>query len=239
MMDARMDTEFKEYTLTRVEHNESGWTIYHGACAFYCPDVGITPKVGDRAQFYGRGIGCPVRGLFLNGQRIFYRTAHEEEQRHRKEVDAAHDKARADELQHRGEWAERWTALPEVFRLRRDGFLMCNPTWAWQFQPYELFVCEEAWKIATACQTGEAIQAYGKGGYQEQRAVVPSLSDQHSGNTHSMAVRLAWLARMNPDLVSKEHGALCPLVGCEDYGCWVTTQKVEQQAPTDKRSRHD
>ena len=39
----------------------------------------VKPKVGMTARFYGEGIGRPVRGLFLAGKRVFYRTGEEDQ----------------------------------------------------------------------------------------------------------------------------------------------------------------
>lgn len=52
-----------------------------------------------------------------------------------------------------------------------------------------------------------------------QRAVLPTLFDGHSGNSFGMALRLAYHYLTNPENVFLEHGALTPLVGCDDYGC--------------------
>lgn len=45
---------------------------------------------------------------------------------------------------------------------------------------------------------------------------------EHSGNTFGAACKLAHCFVAEPHLISKMHGALCPLVGCEEYGCWST-----------------
>lgn len=49
---------------------------FHFAIPKDCP---IDPAPGMMARFYGDGIGRPVRGLFLDGQKVFYRTESEEE----------------------------------------------------------------------------------------------------------------------------------------------------------------
>ena len=48
----------------------------------------------------------------------------------------------------------------------------------------------------------------------------PYYGNEHSGNTFGFSVRLAYLMAERPDLIAMEHGALCPLVGCKDYGCY-------------------
>lgn len=43
-------------------------------------DSPVIPQVGMVARFYGKGIGYNVRGLFLDGQKVFYRTADEDKE---------------------------------------------------------------------------------------------------------------------------------------------------------------
>ena len=61
------DQEFQMDILTAVEPcKDGGWTISHDGWCFFCPASSlVTPVVGMRARFYGRGIGYTVRGLAL------------------------------------------------------------------------------------------------------------------------------------------------------------------------------
>ena len=69
----------------------------------------------------------------------------------------------------------------------------------------------------------DGFKSWSKADWKEQQKLVPALADGHSGNTFGIAVRLAWHFLVNPELVLQEHGAMCPLVGCRDYGCWAST----------------
>jgi hypothetical protein len=69
------DFQFEDKKVTRVDKNsietEDGWS-------FFIPDdPQIIPEVGMIARFYGEGIGRPVRGLFLEGIQVFYKTPEE------------------------------------------------------------------------------------------------------------------------------------------------------------------
>jgi hypothetical protein len=72
------DQEFQDTIVQSVrgDHFEraDGWSfcLPHGA------DVVV--REGMVARFYGKGIGFPVRGLFIDGMKVFYRTAAEQEQ---------------------------------------------------------------------------------------------------------------------------------------------------------------
>lgn len=57
------------YQLTR----EDGWTLS-------IDDPGFEPKAGQKARFYGDGIGYPVRGVVIEGRLCYYRTADEQKQ---------------------------------------------------------------------------------------------------------------------------------------------------------------
>lgn len=81
------DTQFKDLIIIEVNDDsfvrEDGWS-------FWTPEkLEIVPKPGDIARFYstpfyGRGIEGPIkiegpiRGLFINGVKIFYRTEKEQ-----------------------------------------------------------------------------------------------------------------------------------------------------------------
>lgn len=76
------DDQFSEETVTEVETHDDGWVIkYDGAWCFAVPkDSPVTPAVGMTARFYGKGTGSRVRGLFLNGEKVFYRTEAEDKE---------------------------------------------------------------------------------------------------------------------------------------------------------------
>ena len=113
-------------------------------------------------------------------------------------------------------------ALPKPFRDRIQGFRNWKPeTWKYNFEAYELFTCEQAVEIAKSLKSPEEIQKFYKQSFEDQKKRVPVLSDEHSGNTFGTACLLAKIYLTNPDLITQAHGALCPLVGCDDYGCFA------------------
>lgn len=90
------DDDFEEVTIAKVRAEEGkhgGWSIEccDGWSFFVPKDSPVAPEVGMLARFYPKGIGYAVRGLFLNGQEVFYRTKaahhqHEREQRYGKDA---------------------------------------------------------------------------------------------------------------------------------------------------------
>lgn len=103
------DDEFWEATVAevngRVLRDDGGWS-------FVIPDgVDAAPEVGDRVRYYGRGVGHRVRGLDLNGERVYYRTA-EEDDRYGKEQLYGRDCA---------DLLRRWDAGESVFSVSMGG----------------------------------------------------------------------------------------------------------------------
>lgn len=107
------DAEFEDHVLTKVEPvTGDGWHILHDGIGFWCPNLSpIEPRPGMTARFYGRGLGSRVRGLFLEGRKVFYRTEAEDQEKFEVDmygVDAA-------------EWLKRWDAGQTVWTIEMGG----------------------------------------------------------------------------------------------------------------------
>lgn len=72
--------------------------------SFYVPPSEVAIEPGMSARFYGKGRGFAVRGLFINEQKVFYRTADEEEDR--QAIELAIELYGADAA----DWLSRWDA---------------------------------------------------------------------------------------------------------------------------------
>lgn len=218
------DTEYRDSTVAKVSEvseegfaftDANGWSLYVRS--------GAPPKVGDHVRFYGRHT---VRGVAFNGRVAYYRTEEENRQRWQEEADERRREKWAALDAERVTRNSRWSGLPDPMRARYAGFVdRGGDQWRAEFEPYELFVCEEAVKFAavlgaeTAWADRDAIEAKLKAAGAE--------SDQHSGNTYGAALRLAALLTVRPEVVPMEHGALCPLVGCAEQFCFATVASVE------------
>jgi hypothetical protein len=215
------DEEYEERVLTEVRMDDDGDFVITGDGSSFLAKGkhGIIPKIGDVARYYGRGFGYPVRGLAVNGLVLYYLTEEEQDEQYRRQAEEGDLKKQEEFEESRAELDARYEALPDVFQRRLDRFRAGNPDFRWEYERYELFTCEEALKIATALETADLVIAYGKESYETQAAMVPGLSEDHSGNTHGCAVQLAYLYLYSPNTVVISHGALAPLVGCEEYGC--------------------
>lgn len=216
-----LDRQFETSIIKSFTTETGGYSLtFDNGWSFWMPDVGFAPEVGQTAKLYGRGTGCQVRGLVVNDRVVFYRTEAEQEELNRKDQADRDAKKRTDYDAKADDYNRRVAALPAPFGERINGFRNWKPeTWKYDFEPYELFVCEQAVEIANALKTPEEISRFHKLEFAEQKKLVAALSDDHSGNTFGAACLLANLYLTKPDLLPKAHGALCTIVGCKDYGC--------------------
>ncbi len=108
------DTDFAESLICTVKaevdggHSitrEDGWSFY------VQPGSPIAPQSGMVGRFYGEGIGRPVRGLFLDGVKVFYRTVAEDKQYQDAQLYGADAK----------DWLDRWDAGSGVWSIEMGG----------------------------------------------------------------------------------------------------------------------
>lgn len=217
----KSDTQFQDVKITEVVRETKGWAIQRDdGWNFYVPENSpIAPAVGMSARFFGKGIGYTVRGLVINGQEVFYRSEQEQCDNDRRDAERREQEQKYDFEKNRADMDRRYRALPEVFQRRLDKFRTNNPDFRWQFESYEMFCCEQAVVIATGLKTPDAISGWYRKPFEEQRAIVPALSDGHSGNTMGCAVALAIQYVNMPENVVRLHGAMAVIVGSEEYGC--------------------
>lgn len=217
------DTEFTDERIKSVRpcSDGNGWQItrYDGWSFFVPPESPIEPNPEMEVRFYGEGIGRPVRGLFLDGVKVFYRTEQEESERHRQWCADREREQKHDFEKNRAETDRRVAALPTVFQERLARFRANNPDFRWKYESYELFCCEQAVEIAKALGSADKVRAFKDLPWKDQQAAVPALSDGHSGNTFGCACALAYCYLVEPGNFQKMHGALAPLVGSQEYGC--------------------
>ena len=215
------DKEYEVHKITKVKRLGDGWELAFDEgmpLSFSAPEGPIEPKVGMTAHLYLYQ-GSLVRGLIIDGHTFIYRTKEQQKERSRRQSEEYDRKKREDFEKNREDMDRRVAALPEVFRRRIERFRKYNAEFRWEFEPYELFCCEEAVKIAAVMKTGEQIRKFHDLPWEEQKKLV-TIDDGHSGNTFGCSCRLAYHFVTKPGLVVAEHGALCTLVGCEEYGCF-------------------
>lgn len=112
-MNPMNDEQFEETTVAKVHDEGEGWSIQRAdGWSFYVgADSPVTPQEGMSARFYGKGIGYPVRGLFLDGREVYYRT--EEQDKECREIQTYGADA--------ADWLKRWDEGRSVWSIEMGG----------------------------------------------------------------------------------------------------------------------
>lgn len=107
------DNEYEDRKITGVEKYPDGsYEISHDGWCFLVPgSTPIEPKAGMVARFYGKGFGSRVRGLEIDGVRVFYRTEAEDKEQAEIELYGA-DVA---------DWLARWDSGRSVWTIEMGG----------------------------------------------------------------------------------------------------------------------
>lgn len=107
------DEQFEETSVAKVRDEGNGWSIQRadGLSFFVKAPSPVEPKEGMTARFYGKGVGFAVRGLFLDGHKVFYRTEAEDKEKYEADTYGA-DAA---------DWLKRWDAGRSVWSIEMGG----------------------------------------------------------------------------------------------------------------------
>jgi len=182
---------------------------------------GTEPEVGQVLRLYGLTPEGNMRGLFLAGQRLLYRTVAEQADKER-QARAAIDEQMREQFEHeRANLDARVANLPPVFQRRIERFRVGNADFRWRFEAIEIFVCEQARLIGDhfRLRGAKALAAWMRAPLRERLRQLPALSPEHDPVTFGAACALARAYVWDPLLMAKAHGALVTVVGCEAYGC--------------------
>lgn len=222
------DTERHSFTLTRVEQYDDGAyeVQFDGGLSGLIESPDIEPKVGDEFTYWGSKFG-PRRGFAINGVVVEYMTKEQQQEQWERENEKRRLKQKKEYAEALESNNERISKLPDVFQDRIELFREYSPDWGYLYEGYELFCCEEAMRLAEAFPTEEALVAFAELDYNGQQEAFAS-SDQHSGNTWGSSMLYARVYLTDPESIPLLHGAMCPLVGCKDYGCHAERIKQEE-----------
>jgi hypothetical protein len=107
------DEQYEDATIKSVRKGGDGWSFErHDGWSFFVPaDSPIEPAPGMTVRLYGKGIGYRVRGLFLDGQEVFYRTEAEDDEK--RECDTYGSDA--------ADWLSRWDKGDSVWSIEMGG----------------------------------------------------------------------------------------------------------------------
>lgn len=223
------DASYESYTIKDVQTTDTPHfydiTMDNGWSTGVVTDA-MVPEAGDILDlWYVNGPFTAIRGRAINGEVIEYQTKEDFLEQMQRQQQEKNEKQQREYTDSKKELDSRIQKLPVEFQQRIHGFRERNENFGWKYETYELFCCEEALKIANHFNDPDKIRWWYRLPYQQQQAEFTGLSDEHSGNTFGASVTLAVLFLEEPELLPKMHGALCPLVGCEDYGCFAAQKE--------------
>lgn len=227
------DEGYREEEIAKVSKIDGGFELQlkSGLCFSY-EGTQVIPFPGMLARFYGEGLGYPVRGLFVDGKKVFYRTDAEESQRKERMKRERLEKMNREFPTVRENLEARIAKLPEAFQERIRGFTERLPDWLMLFGQYEVFCLECAVALVKHCKTLEGLKEFHALQTDDMEKALPELRiSEHTGNTFGFSMAMASLLVANQDrAIYLAHGALCPLTGCEDYGCASTKPAPKEVA---------
>jgi hypothetical protein len=139
-----------------------GWLIRTLGRSCFVPELPITrsgavlreaivPKVGDRLRLYGQ-VGFTIQGLVLNEDVVYYRTLLQRQAHRRREIEDSAAKRSREFLLQKDDLDRDYDQLPELFQRRILSLRHINPRFREEHERYEMFVLNEAVKIAFHCR---------------------------------------------------------------------------------------
>ena len=207
------DAPFEDSTITNIQEGDTGWyCTAESGWSIFVPNLpveqygrvlreAVVPKVGDRLRLYG-SFGHTVQGVQINDAVVFYRDEEQRVASRRRWLEAHDAQKRRSFTLRQGELDAEFDALPEFFKDRIQRFREEDPDFRVDGEGYEMFACTEAVKIADALEPtiisepkaeaiAKAVKDFHGKPWEEQKRIVPGLSDGHSDNTFSGACSLA------------------------------------------------
>ena len=234
------DVQYTDHVISEVSPNPpDGWSIGldEGGWHILVPNAHERqrPCLGEVIRLFGRGVGYHVRGIaIVTGPWRVYRYESEDEYQARIERESREERYLrcAKAIEEREERDEKIAALPVEFQHRIARFSRTVENWTADFEPYEIFVCEEAAEMAKVFKTPDDLHAFYQMKCEDQKTLVEANGytlrlDEHSGNTFGAAVMLARIFLEMPESLWQAHGAMCSLVGCSSYGCYAAYEAKE------------
>lgn len=215
------DKQWEEHKIVEVrDSGDNGWAIRNSSgWSLWIDKYSSVPKVGDTVRYYGKGLGFPVRGVFVAGVKVRYASEADWEAQQKAEQEERNQKTKQEAMDKMEETKARIAKLSPELQTRLERFQATNPDFWWRFMDYELMCCEQAQALALVLGSPEEWDKFVKLEYEEQKAKFPGMDEGHSGNSWGFVQRLAHHILVDPQMLLSEHGALAPLVGCETYGC--------------------
>jgi hypothetical protein len=224
-----MDNRKLVYTVSKIERikdYEDCYEIMFDDCT--CCALGkkynIKPEVGQTIEVYG-SFGQTIQGICIDGKTAFFKGEIQLNNERQEWLKMEEEKEIKNFKLNKNKLDADYGSLPDVFKKRIDILRQNNKLFRQKYEPYETRCCIDAVKIADELKTVDEYNKFVQLDYDKQMKRVKELDSGHSGNSFGCACQLAYYYITDPDYVYKSHGALCPLVGCKNYGCYILSKE--------------
>ena len=157
----------------------------------------VVPKVGDTVNVCTCQ-GDLIRGVCLNGHKIFYKSDDDLNKEHKIWCDNLHAEQLERFEKSKALMDKDYDSLPQVFKNRIDRFRKESPDFRIAEEAYEVFVIKEGLKIVKNVLKDE-MEEFMHSDCKKQLKMCPELSQGHSSNTIGCACALAFAYLLNPE----------------------------------------
>lgn len=181
------ENEWGPYDITM--HN--GWS-FSLSNKFALTSGKTTPQPGDFIRQWGGGIGQQIRGVQINDHMYSYKTNEMLREENKIWSDVWTWQKRVDFQKNEEKIRARIANLPQFFQDRIQRFINRDENFLADDAGYELFIYEEAVKLAAHFTTKEEVEAFHKLSYPEQNEIWTDAAEGHSGNTYGSAIHIAY-----------------------------------------------
>jgi hypothetical protein len=231
-----MDNEKLVYTVSRIDKVKEYEDCYEitfdkCVCCILYKKHRIIPEVGQLLEVYG-AFGQTIQGICINGKTAFFKGEVQLNNERQLWLQKEEEKERKNFKVNKNKLDAEYENLPDVFKKRIDILRQNNKLFRQKHEAYEMSCCIDAVKIAKELKTVEEYNKFIALDWDKQIKRVKDLYDGHSYNSFGCACQLAYYYITDPDYIYKSHGALCPLVGCKDYGCYISTKEINESSKT-------
>lgn len=122
-----MKDRIEDFTISRISEDAMCYSISTNSSGFVLyKKYNVVPKIGDVITLYCKGF-AHIRGMDINGTKIFYKTDEELEAHRVKELAKIEQRQRDEFERSKSQLDAQYESLPNCFKQRIDKFRTNNP----------------------------------------------------------------------------------------------------------------
>ncbi len=186
--------------VTRVTKNGEYYFVEFDGSGFGLEaKYGVEPKLGDEVILHTVN-GSMVRGVEINGSKVFYKTDADLENEHKEFVANLRKKREEEFLKNKDKLDADFDSLPKLFQEKIQKNRDSDPNYRIESESYDMFCYTQALEIAKNLpkfkdipdiDVKERVKKFYEMSFEDQLKAIPTLNDGHSGNTFLVSCNLA------------------------------------------------